>query len=320
MVKHLLTLKDYTGDEIKKIINKAIEIKKNPEDYRNVLKGKYGRITLIMLFQKTSTRTRLSFEDGMSQLGGHAIFVDWRTTQFNIADIRDETRAMERYADIIMARLLTHETLMKMIKAARTPIINGLCEKYHPCQALGDALTMIEKSGGGTESLKGKKVVYLGIGNNVSNSLVQACTKLGAKITLCIAEKDPDAVDTELEEEAKKTGLYEETTDLSCVKDADFVYTDTWINMEFFDQNGNVIPKFKEEFERRKGVFMPYQLSKALLDKYNSNAKIMHNMACHPPYEITRDAIDHPNSIIFDQAENRLHIQKAIILHLLENV
>ncbi|MEE9323510.1 MAG: ornithine carbamoyltransferase [Candidatus Aenigmarchaeota archaeon] len=320
MVRHLLTLKDYTGEEIKTILNKAIEIKKNPEDYRDVLKGKYGRITLIMLFQKTSTRTRLSFEDGMGQLGGHAIFVDWRTTQFKIADIRDETRAMERYADIIMARLLKHETLMKMVKAARTPIINGLCERYHPCQALGDVLTMIEKSGGSVDSLKGKKVVWLGIGNNVSNSLVMACTKLGAKITLCIAEKDKAAYDKELEDQAKATSLYEETTDLRCVKDADFVYTDSWINMEFFDDDGNVKEDFKEEIERRKEVFLPYQLSKALLDKYKSNAKIMHNMPCHPPYEITRDAIDHPNSIIFDQAENRLHIQKAIILHLLESV
>jgi len=313
-MKSLLSLKDLSKEEIKSIINSAIEIKKNPEKYSQVLKNK----TMIMLFQKTSTRTRLSFEAGMTQLGGHAIFLDWRTTQFQIADFIDEIRATMRFGDILMYRPLKHQSLVEAAKAATIPIINALCEKYHPCQALGDALTMVEKSGGKIEDFKGKKVVWLGIGNNVSNSLVQVCTKLGAKITLCIAEKDPAAVDEELEEEAKKTRLYKETTDLSCLKDADFVHTDTWINMEFFDKDNNVVEGFKEEFERRKKVFMPYQLSKALLDKYDCNAKLMHCMACHIGYEITRDAVDHPNSVIFDQAENRLHMQKAIILEFLK--
>lgn len=313
MPKHLLTLKDFGPEEIKKIIEKAIEIKKNPENYAEVLKNK----TLIMLFQKTSTRTRLSFEAGMTQLGGHAIFLDWRTTQFLIADFIDEIRATMRFGDILMFRPLKNQSLVEAAKVAKIPIINALCEKYHPCQGLGDALTMVEKSDS-IENFKGKKVVYLGVGNNVSNSLAMASTKLGAKITLCVPEKNSPSYDEALEKQAKATGLYEETTDVSCIADADFVYTDTWIDMEFFDKDGNVKEDFKEEFERRKKVFKPYQVSKALLDKYNSNAKIMHCMACHPPYEITRDAIDHPNSIIFDQAENRMHVQKAIMLFLLE--
>lgn len=316
MVRHFITLKEYSGEEIKQMLNKALEIKKNPEKYSDILKNK----TLIMLFQKSSTRTRLSFEAGMTQLGGHAIFLDWRTTQFLIAEFIDEIRATMRFGDVLMYRTLKHQSLREAEKVATIPIINALCEKYHPCQAIGDALTMIENSGGTVESFKGKKVVWLGLGNNVSNSLVQVCTKLGAKITLCIGDKDPDAVDKELEEEAKKTGLYEETTDLSCLKDADFVYTDTWINMEFFDKQGKVIKEFKEEFEKRKKQLLPYQLNKAILDKHGSKAKLMHNMACHVPYEITRDAIDHPNSIIFDQAENRMHAQKAIILFLLGKV
>ena len=313
MIRHLLTLKDWSKDEIEEIINKAIVIKKNPEKYYDILKNK----TMIMLFQKTSTRTRLSFETGMTQLGGHAIFLDWRTTQFLIADFIDEIRATMRFGDILMYRPLKHQSLVEAAKVAKIPIINALCEKYHPCQALGDALTMVEKSGGSVKDFKGKKVVWLGMANNVSNSLVQACTKLGAKIILCIGEKDSAAVDKELENEAKKTGLYKETTDLSCLKEADFVYTDAWINMEFFDKNGNVVERFKKELERRKKVLLPFQLNKALLEKYKSKAKLMHNMACHVGYEITRDAIDHPNSIIFDQAENRLHAQKAIILKLL---
>lgn len=311
--RHFVTLKDYSSDEIKDMLNLAIKIKKNPEKYSDILKNK----TMIMLFEKTSTRTRLSFEAGMTQLGGHAIFLDSRTTQFKIAEFIDEIRATMRFGDILMYRPLKHQSLVDAVKYAHIPIINALCEKYHPCQAIGDALTMIEKSGGTVNSLKGKKIVWLGIGDNVSNSLVEVCTKLGAKITLCIGGKDPAAIDAELEAKAKATGLFEETTDLSCLKDADFVHTDTWINMEFFDQKGNVVPEFREEFERRKKKFLPFQLNKAVLDKYKSNAKIMHCMACHPPYEITRDAIDHHNSIIFDQTENRLHSQKAIILKLL---
>lgn len=313
MVRHFLTLGEYSGEEIKQILEKAIEIKKNPEEYQEALKNK----TLIMLFQKTSTRTRLSFEAGMTQLGGHAIFLDWRTTQFVIADFVDEIRATMRFGDMLMFRPLKHESLRQAEKVANIPIINALCEKYHPCQAIGDALTMIEKSGGSVKDLQGKKVVWLGLGDNVSNSLVEVCTKLGAKITLCVGEKDSAAVDKKLEEEAKKTGLYEETTDLNCVGDADFVHTDTWVNMEFFDKNGNVVEQFRNEFERRKRVLLPFQLNKALLDKYESKAKLMHCMACHPPYEISRDAIDHPNSVIFDQAENRLHAQKAIMLFLM---
>lgn len=301
----MLNLKNYTGKDIRYIIDKAIEIKNNPDKYRDILNNK----TLIMYFEKNSTRTRLSFEAGMTQLGGHAIFLDKRTTQAPISDIKDEIRAIERYADIVMARVLKHKTLEDMAENIKVPIMNGCCEKYHPLQGLGDAMTMIEHE----KDLKGKKVVWLGIANNVSNSLVTVCTKLGAKIILCIPQKDPDAIDTELEDEAKKTGLFEETSDLSCLKDADFVHTDTWINMEFMNN-----PDFAEEKERRIKTFMPYQLNKALLDRYDSKAKIMHCMPCHVGYEITRDAIDHPDSLIFDQAENRMHIQKAVILRLLD--
>ena len=307
MVKHLISLKDWTKKDIQKTIEKAIEIKKNPKKYSDILKNK----TLIMYFEKASTRTRLSFEAGMTQLGGHAIFLDKRTTQITISDFKDEIRAIERYCDIIMARVKKNKTLQEMADNIDIPVINGCDEKYHPCQGIGDALTMIE-SCRGIDKFKGKKVVWLGIANNVSNSLVNVCTKLGAKITLCIPEKDPDAVDKELENAAKKTGLYEETTDLGCLKDADFVHTDTWANMEFITD-----PKFAKEKKRRIKAFMPFQLNKKLLDKYKSKAKIMHCMPCHINYEITRDAIDHKNSLIFDQAENRMHAQNAIILELL---
>ncbi|MBW2967473.1 ornithine carbamoyltransferase [Candidatus Woesearchaeota archaeon] len=311
-MRHMITLKDWSPDEIRDMIRKAIDIKKNIAAYGDVLKGK----TLVMLFQKTSTRTRLSFEDGMNQLGGHAIFVDMRTTQFKMADLKDEIRATERFADAIFARVKKNSMLQEMAQVVRTPIINGCCEKYHPCQGLADVMTMVEASGG-LEGFRGKKVVWLGITNNVSNSLVMATVKLGGRITLCIRDKNPPAIDPELEKYAKETGLYEETDDVSCIKDADFIHTDTWVDMEFFDSDGEVIPEYRTEYEKRKKMFMPLQLSRALLDKYGSKAKIMHCMPCHIGYEITRDAIDHPDSLIFDQAENRLHAQKALLLKLM---
>lgn len=305
-MRHMLTLKDYSGEEIKLIINKAIEIKNNPEKYSDVLKNK----TLVMLFEKSSTRTRTSFEAGMTQLGGHAIFLDWQSSQLSIgAELKDEILSIERYCEIIAARVKKHSTLQEMVKYVKKPVINMLCEKYHPCQGLGDMMTIKEHLG----AWKNKKLVYTGIANNVSNSLVVAGTKLGMKVTLAVPEKDPDAVDLELEKEAKATGLYKETTDLKTViKDADILYTDTWVNIEFMKD-----PKFAKEKERRLEKFMPYQINAVLLKETGNNAKIMHCLPAHIGYEITRDAIDHPNSIIFDQAENRLHAQKALMLFLL---
>ncbi|MBN2042322.1 MAG: ornithine carbamoyltransferase [Candidatus Aenigmarchaeota archaeon] len=304
MVRHLLNLKEIKPEELKDIIGKAFEIKKNPGKYSETLSGR----TLVMYFEKTSTRTRLSFETGMTKLGGHGVFLDKRTTQVGISDLKDEIRAIERYADVIMARVMKHSTLVEMAENVNVPVINGCCEKYHPVQGIGDAMTMIENGG----DIKGKNVVWLGIGNNVSNSLINVCTKMGAKITRCIPEKHPISVDEELENKAKETGLYEETKDISCIKNADFVHTDTWVDMELIND-----PKFQKERERRLKVFMPYQLNKKILDKYGCKGKIMHCMPCHVGYEITRDAIDHPNSIIFDQAENRMWSQMALMLFLL---
>ncbi|MCK4823510.1 ornithine carbamoyltransferase, partial [bacterium] len=188
---NLLSLKEWDYKIIKQVIDKAIEIKTKRQRYYDILKNR----TMIMYFEKSSTRTRLSFEAGMTELGGHAIFLDKRTSQISVSELKDEIRAVARYADIIMARVKKHKTLAEMAENINIPLINGCCEKYHPCQALSDAMTMIEHRG----DLKGKKVVWLGIANNVSNSLVRVCTKLGAKVTLCIPEKDPDALDPALE-------------------------------------------------------------------------------------------------------------------------
>lgn len=306
MTKNLLTLKEWSSEELEKVINNAIELKQKYKrgERPELMKNK----TLIMLFQKTSTRTRTSFEAGATQLGGHAIFLDLATTQFKLGSIEDEARCIDRYADIVMARLIKNSDLLKIAGVMKKPLINGLCEKYHPCQSVADLLTMQEHLG----DLKGKKVVYLGIGNNVSNTLSIGCVKMGMRFTLCVPERHVPSVDEELLKEVSATGLYEEEKDpKKAVVDADVLYTDTWIDMElFFD------PKFKEEKERRLKTFMPYQLGKTLLD-INKKALIMHDLPAHRGFEIDDFAFDSPKSVIFDQAENRLHAQKAIMLNLL---
>jgi ornithine carbamoyltransferase len=300
---HLINFKNLSGQQLLEIIDKAIEVKRNSEKYRRALDGK----SLAMIFQKTSTRTRVSFEVAMTQLGGHALYIDWRTTNFTIADIYDETQYLSRNVDCIMARLLRNADLQVMAKASRVPVINGCDEKYHPSQAIADLMTMKEKKG----KLKGLKVVYIGVHNNVCNSLIEGCIKTGVKITTVTPIFNEPSRDDELLEEARKTGLYETTLDVKeAIKDADFVYTDTWVDMEFFTD-----PKFAAEKEKRIKLMMPYQINKELLR--GSSAYIMHDMPIHRGYEISEDVIENPNSIIYEQSENRLYSAKAILLKLL---
>ena len=303
MPRHLINFKDRSRNELLEIIDKSIDVKRNPEKYRSALEGK----SLAMIFQKTSTRTRVSFEVAMTQLGGHAIYLDWRTTQFVLADIRDEVRYLSRNVDCIMARLLKNSDLMLMAEASRVPVINGCDEKYHPCQAITDLMTMKEKKG----TLEGVKLVYIGVHNNVCNSLIEICTKLGVEITTVTPIIHEPAIDHQLLEEAKKSGFYRTETDMKkAVKDADFVYTDTWVDMELF-----LDPKFKEEKEKRIKLMMPYQVNSQLLAE--SKALIMHDMPIHRGYEISGEAVESPRSIIYEQAENRLYTAKAILLKLL---
>jgi ornithine carbamoyltransferase len=206
-----------------------------------------------------------------------------------------------------MARLMKNADLQKMAKASRVPVINGCDEKYHPSQAIADLMIMKEKKG----TLKGTKLVYIGIHNNVCNSLVEGCTKTGVKLTTVTPLFNEPTRDDELLEVAKKTGLWQTATDVkAAVKDADFVYTDTWVDMEFFTD-----PKFAAEKEKRIKLMMPYQVNKELLK--DSNVYVMHDMPIHRGYEITADAIESPKSIIYEQAENRLYSAKTILLKLL---
>jgi len=286
------------------VINRSLEIKQNPQNYCKELEAR----SLAMIFQKTSTRTRVSFEVAMTELGGHAIFLDWRATNFTLADIYDETKYLSRNVDCIMARLMRHEDLKVMAKASRVPVINGCDEKYHPCQAIADLMTVKEVKG----NLEGVKLVYVGVHNNVCNSLIEACTKVGVRITTVTPLINEPSKDDELIKAAEETGLYENTLDVrAAVKDADFVYTDTWVDMEFF-----LDPKYAKEKERRMNIMMPYQINAKLLRE--SNAYVMHDMPIHRDYEISAEIIESPRSIIYQQAENRLHSAKAILIALLK--
>jgi ornithine carbamoyltransferase len=204
--------------------------------------------------------------------------------------------------------LLCNTDLLKMVNASLVPVINGCDEKYHPSQALADLITIKEKKG----KLKGVKVVYIGVHNNVTNSLIEGCTKTGVILTTITPIFNEAARDDELLAEAKKTGLWQSTLDLKkAVSDADFVYTDTWIDMEFFTD-----PKFATEKEKRIKLMMPYQINSKLLQ--GSNAYIMHDMPIHRGFEISAEAIDNSKAVIYEQAENRLYAAKAIYLKLMD--
>jgi ornithine carbamoyltransferase len=301
---HLINFKNLPNQQFMEMIDKGIDIKQNPKKYRTALDEK----SLAMVFQKTSTRTRVAFEVAMTQLGGHALYIDWRTTNFALADISDETQYLSRNVDCIMARLMKNADLQAMAEASRVPVINGCDEKYHPTQAIADLITVKEKKG----TLKGIKLVYIGVHNNVCNSLIEGCTKTGTKITTVTPIFNEASRDQELLENARKAGLYETTLDVKkAVKDADFVYTDTWVDMEFF-----LDTRFAAEKEKRTKLMMPYQINKELLKE--SSAYIMHDMPIHRGYEISADAIESPKSVIYEQSENRLYSAKAILLKLLE--
>jgi len=302
-IMDFLNLKKLSSEDIEEIINNSIKIKQYPEDYYSAL----GNRSLAMIFQKTSTRTRISFEVAMTQLGGHSIHVDWMTTNLVLADLGDETKSISGYVDGIMARVRKNSDLKIIAEASNVPVINGCTEKYHPCQIIGDLVTIKEKKG----YLKGLKLVYLGVHNNVCNSLIEACTKIGMKITTVTPVVNKASIDKDLLKKAKETGLYKASHDAkAAVEDCDVVYTDTWVDMEFF-----LDPKYKKEKERRVNLMLPYQINKELLG--NSDALIMHDMPIHRDYEIADNMVENRNAVIYSQSQNRLYSAKAILLKLL---
>jgi ornithine carbamoyltransferase len=305
LAKDLLDVATVPKAEVDRLLTLAADLKKKQRlgIPHPLLKGK----TLGLLFQKPSTRTRVSFEAGMHQLGGHALVLPMADIQLSRGEtVADTARVLSRYLDGIVVRTYDHSTVEEWAHEATMPVINGLTDLSHPCQALSDLLTINEKKG----RLKGIKIAYVGDGNNVANSLIEVAAKMGMIITLgCPSGYQPDQHVVDLARvEAGKTGaVIELSQDPNvAVKDADVVYADVWISM------GR-----EREQARRLRVLAPYQVNSRLVAKAKPDAIVMHCLPAHRGEEITADVLDGPQSVVIDQAENRLHMQKAILTQLL---
>lgn len=305
-MKHIANLKDLTAAEITEILDLSREIKADPAAFENTLHRK----SLAMLFQKTSTRTRVSFEVAMTQLGGHGIYLDWSASNFVLSGIEYESEYLSRNVDCIMARLLHHSDLLKIVSGSQVPVINGCCEKFHPCQALTDILSVREHFDG---DVTDATLCYVGVQNNVSNSLAIICHKLGINLVLATPEQEDngESRDADVDHLIRTSpSISHTTTPAEGVAAADFVYTDTWIDMQYFND-----PKFEDAKVARLKQMMPYQINRKMVG--DRSLKIMHDMPIHEGYEISADMVRDPRSIIFEQAANRLHAQKGLLAWLL---
>jgi len=299
--RSLDSLSHLTREEIEQILktSELLKLQLLRGEGHPLLKGK----TLAMIFEKPSTRTRVSFEVGMWQLGGYALYLSAGDLQLGRGEtIADTAQVLSRYANGIMARVFAHQTILDLVKYSRVPVINGLSDLTHPCQGLADLFTIYEKQG----TLSGLKLAYVGDGNNVAHSLLYGCSKVGISITLACPkgyEPDPEVV-SNAREEAKKSGCEVKVTKdpEEAVKGADVIYTDVWASM------GK-----EEEHEQRLKVFKPYQVNGRLVKGAEEDYIFMHCLPAHRGQEVTDEVADSKNSVIFDQAENRLHTQKALL-------
>jgi ornithine carbamoyltransferase len=299
--KSLASLFDLTGEEIGQILktSELLKLQQLRGQEHTLLKGK----TLAMIFEKASTRTRVSFEVGMWQLGGYALYLSASDLQLGRGEtIGDTAQVLSRYADGIMARVFAHQTILDLVKYSRAPVINGLSDYSHPCQGLADLFTVYEKKG----QLSGLTLAYIGDGNNVAHSLIYGCSKMGMNIVLgCPKGYEPDKeVVSRGKGDAKKNGCQVKVTHdpREAAKGADIIYTDVWASMG----------KEKEHEERVK-VFKPYQINAELVKLAKEDYIFMHCLPAHRGEEVTDEVADSRNSVIFDQAENRMHTQKALM-------
>lgn len=297
--KCFLSIDDISTDTFDAILNLGIKMKDKPRNYNNVMTSK----SVGMLFQKTSTRTRCSFEIGIAELGGVAMYIDWKTSNFTLASLEDEIRVLSRYVNLILARVNDHKDLEIMKLGSEVPVINGLSDLYHPCQSLADLMTIKEYFG----NVKGINITYVGDGNNVCHSLISGIVKCQGKITVCCPEGyEPNS---SIVEAAKKSGARVIISNYlePAISDADVIYTDSWISMG--DEN---------ETEKRLKDFSNFQINNYITSKAPSHSIYMHCLPAHRDQEITKDVLYSKRSVIFDQAENRKHVQKALITHILD--
>ncbi|MCW8886869.1 MAG: ornithine carbamoyltransferase [Motiliproteus sp.] len=296
--KHFLTLLDLSRDDINRIIQRAIKLKamRNQGEIYEPMKNK----VLGMIFEKSSTRTRVSFEAGMAQFGGSAIFLSPRDTQLGRGEpIEDSAKVISSMVDIIMIRTFEHDKLVRFAEHSKVPVINALTDDFHPCQLLADMQAYVEHRG----SIQGRKVVWIGDGNNMCASYINAARQLDFQLVAACPEGfDPDA---ELcKQNADRVTVVRDPAE--AVKDADLVVTDVWASM------GQ-----EEEQQERMKQFAGFQVSPALMDLAKDDALFMHCLPAHRGEEVSKDMLDDPRSVVFDEAENRLHAQKALMEYLL---
>ena len=295
----VLTLNELESKEINNIIDLAIDLKK--EQKKGKTKPLLQNKTLAMIFEKPSTRTRVSFETGMFQLGGHALTLSPNDLQLSRGEsIGDTAKTLSRYVNVIMARVYDHKSLETFARNSSIPVINGLSDSFHPCQILADLMTIKEHK----KNLKKIKIAWIGDGNNVCNSLILGCAKLRIKLSVAI----PDGYEPDFD--VIKIGKEHEILEVSdnpelAVKDADVVMTDTFVSIH--NTNSDRVKKFLPKF----------QVTQSLMNKAKKDAIFMHCLPAKRDQEVTSDVIDGPQSVVWDEAENRLHVQKALLVHLL---
>lgn len=304
-MKHLIDLNDVTPQEIEGILKLSEKLKSDNKNGvpHHILKGK----TLGMIFSKSSTRTRVSFEVGMYQLGGFSMFLSSNDIQLGRGEtIYDTAQVLSRYIDGIMIRTFKHDDVVDLARYGTIPVINGLTDLMHPCQILADLFTIYEEKG----RLEGLKLAYVGDGNNVANSLLQGCAKTGVDIFVATPAdyRCDETITEQAKAAAKKSGskVVITTDPEEAVANADVVYTDTWVSM------GQ-----EAEKEMRIKLFGSYQVNKKLFSQAKSDAIFLHCLPAYRGFEVTEEVIDGPNSRIFEEAENRLHVQKAIMATLM---
>ncbi len=302
MARHFVSQTDLSPEEVLGVFELSARMKAGP-----LVSGGLSGRTLVMFFEKTSTRTRLSFEIGMTQLGGHAVYLDRDSSQLSRGEsIADTARVVSRYADLMMARVNSHATVFQLAMDATIPVINGLSDEEHPCQSMADLFTLWERRG----TVSGSKIAYVGDGdNNVTHSLMLAGAMLGAHVAVASPpELWPQETYVSLAREKAQAsgGSVQVTSDpREAVTDADVVYTDVWVSMGREDDR-----------QERTSTLVPYRVSADLVALAKPEFVFMHCLPAHIGEEVTADVAYGPNSVIFDEAENRLHVQKALMSYL----
>lgn len=298
-IKHFLQFNDLTKDEIYYLFDRAKWLKKQFKEYQKhwPLEDR----TLVMIFEKASTRTRLSFESGMHQLGGAAIYLNTKDSQLGRGEpVEDAAQVISRMSDVVMIRTFEQEIIERFAQNSRVPVINGLTNEYHPCQILADIFTFIEHRG----SIEGKTVAWIGDSNNVCNTWLQAAELLNFNMHV----STPKGYEVEVE----RAGLYDDShfeqfeNPMDAAKDAHLVTTDVWTSMGY-----------ESEQSERKSVFADWQVDQEMMDVSAKDSLFMHCLPAHRGEEVTSDVIDGPKSVVWDEAENRLHVQKALLEYLL---